>query len=182
MASEDSDEIVPGFTPIHRLDDLDDLQQTTPGQMVTAGHELNAMSELLKVEPLGRPERILPKERNDPLEKIVSTTNNVAVEVLPVVIRPPVDVHLSHSKEITQLVQTRDALGTLCHDEVVRDLVSGPVASSTRSTGLSNEPDREASFSVYKTNHPATELAQPFLLVFRTCHVVTLDIAPDAIE
>jgi hypothetical protein len=119
MASEDSDEIVSGFPPIHRLDDLDDLQQPAAGQMATAGHELDAMSELLKVEPLGRPERILAKERNDPLEEILSTTHDVAVQVLPMVVRPSVDVHPPHSKEITQLVQTRDALGTLGHNKVV---------------------------------------------------------------
>ena len=119
MASEDSDEIVSRFPPIHRLDNLDDLQQTASGQMVTAGHELDAMSELLKVEPLGRPERVLPEERNDPLQKILSTTYDVAVQVFPVVVRPPVDIHPPHSKEVTQVVQTRDALGTLCHDEVV---------------------------------------------------------------
>jgi hypothetical protein len=38
MASEDSDEIVPGFPSVHRLNDFDDLQQPTSGQMVTAGH------------------------------------------------------------------------------------------------------------------------------------------------
>src|SRR5215467_13946944 len=61
----------------------------------------------------------------------------------------------------------------------MRDLVSGRVASSPLSAWLPNEADREASFSVYKTDHPATELDQPFLLVFRTRHIVTVDIRSD---
>jgi len=44
---------------------------------------------------------------------------------------------------------------------------------------LPYEANREATFSVYKTNHPTTELNQPFLLIFRTRHVVTLDITSD---
>ena len=52
MVSEDSDQLVPGFTPIHRLHDLDDLHETRPGRVLTAGHEFDARSELLEVEPL----------------------------------------------------------------------------------------------------------------------------------
>ena len=62
----------------------------------------------------------------------------------------------------------------------VHRLESGPVASSTPAAWLPHESDREASFSVYKTDHPATKLDQSFLLVFRTRHVVTIvDAAPD---
>jgi hypothetical protein len=39
---------------------------------------------------------------------------------------------------------------------------------------LPNEPDGEASLSVYKADDPATKLGQPFLLIFRTRHVVTM--------
>ena len=95
------------------------------------------------------------------------------------VVTPPVDVHPSHSEELAQLLETVNATGALCHDEVVRYLVSGRVASSARTVWLPHEANREASFSVYKTDHPATELDQPFLLVFRTRHVVTVDIASD---
>ena len=52
MVSEDSDQLVPGFTPVHRLHDLDDLRQTLAGRVPTAGHELDARSELLEVELL----------------------------------------------------------------------------------------------------------------------------------
>jgi hypothetical protein len=53
-------------------------------------------------------------------------------------------------------------------------LDAGLVSDSARPAWLPNETDREAPFSVYKTDHPTTELDQPFLLVFRTRHVVTM--------
>src|SRR6266498_1406233 len=61
-----------------------------------------------------------------------------------------------------------------CHCEFVRYLETGSVADSARPAWLPNEADREAPFSVYETDHPTTELDQPFLLVFRTRHVVTM--------
>jgi hypothetical protein len=96
-----------------------------------------------------------------------------------VVVVPPIDVHLTRTEELAELVETVDATRALCHHEVMRDLVPGLVASSPRAITLMHKTDREASFSVYKTDHPASELDQPFLLIFRTRHVVTLDIQSD---
>ena len=93
---------------------------------------------------------------------------------------PPIDVHLTRSEELAELVETLNATRALCDHEVMRDLVPGLVASSPRTVRLTYETDREASFSVYKTDHPASELDQPFLLIFRTRHIVTLDIRSDA--
>ena len=174
MASEDSDQLVPGFPSVHRLHDLRDLSKTLASLVTILGHQFDAEGELLEVAPFGRTKRMLLKERNDPFEQILSTTNDVAMKVLPVVVMPPVDIHLSRSEELAQLLQTRDAAGALCHHEVVRDLVSGRIAVSARPAWLPDESDREASFSVYKTDHPTTELDQPFLLVSRTRHVVTM--------
>ncbi len=90
-----------GFTPIHRLHDLDDLDKTLMSLMSTAGHQLDARSELLEVVLLGCPKRMLPEERDNPIEQVLPSMNGVAVEVLPVIVMPPVDVHLSHSEELT---------------------------------------------------------------------------------
>lgn len=79
-------------------------------------------------------------------------------------------------------MEALDAAGALRDHEVVRDLESGFVASAPRAAWLPHETDGEASLSVYKTDHPATKLGQPFLLVFRTRHIVTLDVVSDAIE
>ena len=174
MASEDSDELVPGLLAVHRLHDLDDLRETSVRLVSPFSHQLHARSELLEIVALGAPKGMLPEERNDPLEQLVSTTHAVAVKVLPVVVVPPVDVHLARSKELPQLMKTRDATRALRHHEVVGDLVSGHVAAPARPAWLPDEPDREASFSVHETDHPTTELDQPFLLVFRTRHVVTM--------
>ena len=42
MASEDSDQLVPGFTAVHRLHDFDDLRKTTVCLVATRSHELDA--------------------------------------------------------------------------------------------------------------------------------------------
>ena len=95
------------------------------------------------------------------------------------VVPPTIHIHPTHSEELAQLLQAADATRALHHDEVVRDLVSGRVAASTWSVWLPNQADREASFSVYKTDHPATELERSFLLVFRTRHFVTVAVLSD---
>ena len=79
-------------------------------------------------------------------------------------------------------MQALDAARALCHNKLVRDLIAGPVAPSADAIRLPRQTDREASFSVYKTDHPATELDQPFLLVFRTRHFVTVDVTSDINE
>jgi hypothetical protein len=81
-----------------------------------------------------------------------------------------------------ELVETQDAAGALRHDELVRDLPAGLVAGAAPTAGLADEADREVSFSVCKTNNPATP-DQSFLLIFRiTRHVVTVDITSDIIS
>ena len=79
MVSEDSDEFVSGFSPVHGRHDLGHLHQTRSGQMVTVGHELDAVRELLEVVPLGRPQRMPPEERNDRLQQIHAAAHGVAV-------------------------------------------------------------------------------------------------------
>jgi hypothetical protein len=94
--------------------------------------------------------------------------------VVPLVQEDPAD-----AKEAAKLLETPDALHSLRHDKPMEHLIAGSVASPPRSVSLPNESNREASFSVYKTDHPTTELDQPFLLVFRTRHFVTVDVSSD---
>ena len=117
---------------------------------------------------------MLPKERDDPFKQILASTNDIAVKVFPVVVMPPVHIHLARTKEFAQVIEAGNATRSLRHDELVRDLVPGCVAASARPAWLPDESDREATFSVYKTNHPTTKLDQSFLLIFRTRHVVTM--------
>ena len=61
----------------------------------------------------------------------------------------------------------------LSHHELVKHLESGSVAVPVPAT-LPQERDREASFSVDEPDHPTSKLGQPFLLIVRTRHVVTI--------
>jgi hypothetical protein len=102
--------------------------------------------------------------------------------MLTVIVISLVLEHLTDPEELTELVEARRAARPLCNHELMRDLPAGSVPASTPAAILANESDREASFSVYKTNNPATP-DQSFLLIFRiTRHVVTVDITSDIIS
>src|SRR5918992_1617481 len=88
-----------------------------------------------------------------------------AIQVLAVVVIAPVRHYLATREELTELVKTRDARGALRDRELMSHLPAGSVASSAIPVRLPDEADREASFSIYKTNNPAKR-DQPFLLVF----------------
>jgi hypothetical protein len=182
MVSEDSDQFVFGLLPVHRLNDLGDLDQAVGAQVSTTLDQLHALRELLEVASFRRPKRELVKERYDRLHQIVATIDDVLAQVLCVVVVPLVDEDSPDTEELFQFLEHRDAPYTLRHHEPMCHLIAGSVASSPRTASLPYEANREASFSVYKTDHPTTELDQPFLLIFRTRHVVTLDITSDAIE
>jgi hypothetical protein len=115
-----------------------------------------------------------PEEWDDPLQQIFSTSHDVLAQMLAVVVVPTVHVDPADPEEPLELFEAGTTALALCHDEPMEHLVAGRVASSPRTAWLPHEADREASFSVYETDHPATKLAQPFLLVFRTRHVVTM--------
>ena len=68
MASEDSDELVPGFPSVHGLRDLENVCETGIRQVMTSGDRLDAVSELLKVESLCGFERMPSEERDDRLQ------------------------------------------------------------------------------------------------------------------
>ena len=172
MVSEDSDQLLPGFFAVHRLSDLDDLQQALAGQVVAVANQLDAACELLEVDLLRGTEGILPEERNDDLQQILPLSHDETMKVLFVVVVPGVGEHLADPEELTQIVQARDALRPLRDGELVSHLIAGPVAFALPPGGLPDEADGEASFPVYKTNNPA-ESDQPFLLIVRTHHVVT---------
>ena len=79
-----------------------------------------------------------------------SIRNYVLVHVLAVVIVTSVAVHEAHPEELFELFQASNAASTLRHDEPRRYLIAKLVAASPRPIILSDEANREASFSVYK--------------------------------
>src|SRR5215210_5540745 len=99
-----------------------------------------------------------PEERDDRLQQILTPAHDVSVEVLAMVVVSLVREDLRDTEELTESLQHVNALRALRNSELVSDLVPGSVASSPRAVWLPHETDREASFSVYKTYHPATEL------------------------
>jgi hypothetical protein len=173
MVSEDSDQFVPGLLAVHRLSDLGDLNETVPGQMAPVVNHPDDLRELLEVRSFRASERVLLEERNDPLHEVQPPPHDVAVQMLAMVVVPPIGDDGPHPEELTKLVETPDARRTLCHSEFMSNLPSGSVAAPAPAAWLADEPDREASFSVYEPNDPATELDQSFLLIVRTVRIVT---------
>src|SRR5690348_12536763 len=102
------------------------------------------------------------KERDDRVDQVRSTAHSVAIQVLTVVVVAPVRKHASYTEELNEFPKARDALCALRDRKLVRHLIAGFVPFPTRSVWLPNEPDGEASLSVYKTYNPG-KLNQSFL-------------------
>ena len=173
MASEDSDQLVSGFAAVHGSDDFHDRREALIAEMLVVLHAFDAGRELLEVLALGGSQWILPKERDHHVEEILSPAHHVSVERLAMVIAAAVDHHRADTEEVPQLVQTPDATRALGDDEFMKHLIAGSVAHSAIAVRLSHQAEGEASFSVHKANHPA-DSDQPFLLIVRTRHIVTV--------
>ena len=123
MASEDSDQILPGLLEVHRLRDLSDLHQTFCGSVAAAGHDLHATHELLEVALLGGPKRMSLEERDDPFEQVIAPADDVLMQVLLVVVVATIDGDASGSEELHELLERRSATCALRHHEPVEHLV-----------------------------------------------------------
>ncbi len=99
--------------------------------------------------------------------------------VLLVIVMTLIDVDPADPEELTELFKAAATTYTLGHDKRMAHLIAGCVALPPHAVILTHEADREASFSVYKADYPATELTQSFLLIFRTRHIVTVDVTAD---
>ena len=109
MASEDSDQIVPGLLPIHGLRNLRDLNETL-GRLVSAfGDQLDAAGELLEVLLLRAHHRMLLEERNDRPEKILASPDGVAKHVLPMIVVTTIRDNVANTEELTKSFEARSA-------------------------------------------------------------------------
>jgi hypothetical protein len=93
-----------------------------------------------------------------------------------VVVTPSIDIDVANSKELHESAETTEALGTLCHRKLMRHLEAGLVTPSIVPMRLSNEVDRETTFSIDETGNPS-DLDQSFLLIFRIRRIVTARLA-----
>jgi hypothetical protein len=119
MASEDSDELVPRLSAIHRLNDLCDLHETVDGQVSTNSDELDAVRELEEVVTLCCPQRIHAKEGNDCPKKVTPPLHVIPIQIFAMVVMPPVDPDTADTEKALQLLQARQAARALHNDELV---------------------------------------------------------------
>src|SRR2546429_8005744 len=101
------------------------------GPIGTVVDHLDAARKLLKLAPLRRTQWMLDEKQNDRLDQTLSPTHHVAMQVLLVVVAPPVGDNATHFEEIHELMETRDAACALRHCELMGHLIAGLVAFST---------------------------------------------------
>ena len=165
MVSEDSQDL--GWLPLaHRLSDRRNLDDATRRQVLVSIHELDDPCEPLEALPLRGPQRTDPEERDDDVPQVREPADVVPGEVLPMVVVPPIHVHMATSEEVAQLFQDTSTAGRLDDHKGRLRLPAerGPSVSKDRAT--------EAALSVNETDDPSLVL-ESFLLVFRISHIVT---------
>jgi hypothetical protein len=117
MASEDSDELVPGLPAVHRLSNLRDLGQPGWRKMPAARHERHARRELLEVLLLCGVHREGLEERDDHVDQFRPPVDDVLSEVLAVVVVAPVHEDTPDPEVAMKLLKASDALHTLRYGE-----------------------------------------------------------------
>jgi len=141
MASEDSDEFVSGFPPIHRLSNPNDLDETIAGQMLAGRDALYARGEPVEVLLLRGSHGMPPEVRDNPLQQILAPTDDVSVQVLAVVVVALVRHYLTHPEVGTEIAEALNARNALSHSELVRHLIAGSVAGSAWPVRLPDKAD-----------------------------------------
>jgi hypothetical protein len=173
MASEDSDQLLLGRLPVHRLHDFGDLDQSVDTEVPTVRYQSHATRELLKVTLLSRAQRVGLEKRNYRFNEVCPTVHDELAQMLAVVVVPLGHIHTTYAEEASQLLERGSPADSLRHDKPMRHLVPGFVASAARSAWLPNKPDGEATLSVYKASNP-TSCDQSFLLIVCTHDIFTV--------
>ena len=99
MASEDSDQFLPGCLPIHRFDDFCDFNETAGIKMPVVHDHSHAASELLKVSLLCRPKGMGLEERNYRSHEIFPSVHDELAQMLTMVVVALADVNTTHTEE-----------------------------------------------------------------------------------
>ena len=173
MASEDPDQFGPGFVSVHGSDHLDDACKAVVAEVLIVRHLFHAGGEFLEVLPLGSSQGMLPEERNDHADQVLSPANHISVQRLTVIVVSTVHQDHPYTEEILQVPQALQAPFTLRHDELMEHLISRSVADPAVAARLPHQAEGEASFSIHKAENPA-QLDESFLLIVRTHRIVTV--------
>ena len=141
MASEDSDQVVPGFLAIHGLCDLNDLDQPLRLEMSAGGDELHAADECFEVEALRGQQRVRLEERYDYLQELRASLDAILQEILAMIVVPGIPMDAPYSEESLKILEAASARSTLRDSKAVSHLIAGRVAATARSVWLPNEAD-----------------------------------------
>src|SRR5437868_5538434 len=103
MASEDSDQLMPGLLAIHRLNDFRYVRKTLVGLVGAFVDEVDAAGELLEIPLLRGVHPMLREERNDLLDQVRPSSHDIAIQVLLVIVVPPIRENASHTEEPNEI-------------------------------------------------------------------------------
>jgi hypothetical protein len=165
MVSEDSQNL--GWLPVvHRLLDLRDLDDPGGREMLAHLHQSDDPCELLEVVPLRSPQWVLPEERHDPGAEVIESVDVVSEEILTMIITSAIPIDPATAEESNQLLE-RIATRRSLHDVERRSYLP-----TKRHLAIPVDGAAEAALSIHEPHDPS-DGREPFLLVFRTLHVVT---------
>ena len=120
MASEDSDQILPGCPAIHRFDHLRDLDQSADIEMPAFRNQPHTQREPFKVALLGGSKRVGLKERDHCPNEVRPTIHDELAQMFAVVVLALIAVDTPDPKEALQLLERRAAADRLRHDKPMR--------------------------------------------------------------
>jgi hypothetical protein len=156
MASEDSDQVRTGL-PAIMVWAISPIS-SSPSRVWCRPSSIMYMqrANFSKSKRLADRSGILLEEGNDLLEQLVAALHNVLRHVLTVIVVARVRVdEAGAAEEVPKVFKAVPAAHALRHNEPVGDLIAELVGASAPSASLADEPDREASFSVYKPEDPS---------------------------
>jgi hypothetical protein len=172
MASEDSDQLVPGFwrfmvCAISTISIRPSEVRCLPVETSSTQRAKASKSSRFDVS-----NGCSWEERNNRFHQLRASIDAILQEILAMVVAPCVPNDPADPEEALKLLEAAGARSALRDRKAVSHLIAGFVAAPVHPVWLTDEADREAPFSVYKTNNPAS-VDQPFLLIFRTVQIVT---------
>jgi hypothetical protein len=147
--------------PVHGEGHFEQPAKTDFGTMVTMSHSSDDASELLEVRLLRRQKRVVLEEWNHALEQRPAVSHHE--DECPIALAVRFDVATTEP--------AADQLEHLSPVAVLADVELGNELKPDATGAIALHRDREASFSVHVSRDVAI---QPFLLIVRTRHVVTI--------